>query len=85
MLAGRNSRGPASRSALPCSPVTLELVKPALPYLPEYRAALETGWSADNVRGADAAREELAKIVADPLHSQEFKQEIGLDHYEGRG
>jgi hypothetical protein len=46
--------------------MTLELVKPALPYLAEYRAALETGWSADNVRGADAAREELAKIVADP-------------------
>jgi hypothetical protein len=44
--------------------MTLELVKPALPYLPEYRAALETGWSADNVRGVDAAREELAKIVA---------------------
>jgi predicted acetyltransferase len=46
--------------------MTLELVKPALLYLPEYRAALETGWSADNVRGADAACEELAKIVADP-------------------
>ena len=35
-------------------------IQPSIPYL------LETGWSADNVRGADAAREELAEIVADP-------------------
>jgi len=46
--------------------VTLQLVKPALEFLPEYKAALERGWSADNVRGNVAAREELQKIATDP-------------------
>jgi predicted acetyltransferase len=45
----------------------LELVKPALEFLPEYKAALEGGWSPDNVRGAAAAREELKKIATDPV------------------
>jgi len=44
----------------------LELVTPALEYLPEYKAALERGWSPDNVRGDAAAREELEKIARDP-------------------
>ncbi len=44
----------------------LQLVKPALEFLPEYKAALERGWSADNVREDVAAREELQKIAADP-------------------
>jgi predicted acetyltransferase/GNAT superfamily N-acetyltransferase len=44
----------------------LRLVKPALEFLPEYKAALERGWSADNVRGDVAAREELQKIATDP-------------------
>ena len=43
----------------------LRLVRPSQAELPQYRAALERGWSADNVRLADAAREELAKIAAD--------------------
>jgi predicted acetyltransferase len=43
-----------------------ELVKPALEFLPEYKAALERDWSPDNVRGAAAAREELEKIATDP-------------------
>lgn len=30
-----------------------------------YRAALQRGWSADNLRGAAAAREELERIAAD--------------------
>jgi predicted acetyltransferase/ribosomal protein S18 acetylase RimI-like enzyme len=47
-------------------PVTLELVKPSLAFLPEYKAALERGWSPDNVRQADAIREELEKIADDP-------------------
>jgi predicted acetyltransferase len=46
--------------------VTFQLVKPALAYLPEYKAALERGWSFDNMRGAAAVTEELAKIAADP-------------------
>lgn len=39
---------------------------PAPPYLPGYVAALERGWSSDNVHGEAAAREELALIAADP-------------------
>lgn len=41
------------------------LVVPALPYLPGYRAALEDGWSPDNVNGAAAARRELDWIAND--------------------
>jgi predicted acetyltransferase/GNAT superfamily N-acetyltransferase len=46
--------------------MTLQLVKPALEFLPEYKAALERGWSPDNVRGDVAAREELQRIATDP-------------------
>lgn len=42
------------------------LVWPALDHLPSYRAALERGWSADNLRGPAAAKEELERIAADP-------------------
>jgi predicted acetyltransferase len=45
----------------------IELVEPAAAYLPEYIAALRRGWSADHLRGAEAAREELAMIAADPV------------------
>jgi predicted acetyltransferase len=44
----------------------MELVWPSHQYLSSYVVALERGWSADNVRGVLAAREELAKIGADP-------------------
>jgi predicted acetyltransferase len=44
----------------------MKLVWPTQQYLPHYVAALERGWSADTTR-ADAAREELAKIAADPV------------------
>lgn len=43
----------------------LRLVRPAAEHLPQYVAALESGWSADNIRLAVAAAEELAKIKAD--------------------
>ncbi|MEJ6022221.1 GNAT family N-acetyltransferase [Ramlibacter sp. PS4R-6] len=43
----------------------MQLVSPSLEYLGSYVAALERGWSADNLRGEVAAREELAKINAD--------------------
>lgn len=44
----------------------MQLVWPSSTYLPGYVAALRRGWSADNVRGEAAAREELAKIDKDP-------------------
>ena len=42
----------------------MQLVWPSSDHLPGYVAALERGWSADNVRGEVAAREELAQINA---------------------
>jgi predicted acetyltransferase len=53
-------------SATMSSAGPLELVLPAMGYLPGYVAALERGWSPDNVRGAVAAREELEQIRRDP-------------------
>ena len=44
----------------------MKLVWPTYEYLPDYRAALAAGWSADNVRGAVAAAEELERLDADP-------------------
>ncbi|MDE3054528.1 MAG: GNAT family N-acetyltransferase [Gemmatimonadota bacterium] len=44
----------------------MKLVTPALEHVPSYAAALERGWSADNVRGAAAGAEELARLRADP-------------------
>ncbi len=43
----------------------MKLVWPSLEYLPSYIAALERGWSPDNVRGQIAAGEELVRIAAD--------------------
>ncbi len=43
----------------------MELVTPALEHLPSYAEALGRGWSPDNVRGAAAAVDELARIRAD--------------------
>jgi predicted acetyltransferase len=43
----------------------MHLVWPSAEYLPSYTAALERGWSADNVRGQVAAQEELDKIRVD--------------------
>jgi predicted acetyltransferase len=44
---------------------SVRLVWPSLEYLPSYVAALERGWSPDNVRGQIAAQEELARIAVD--------------------
>lgn len=49
------------------SGANMHLVWPAQEYLPSYRAALQRGWSADNVRGQIAAQEELDKINEDAL------------------
>jgi len=45
----------------------IEIVKPALEHLPSYKAALESGWSPDNVRLLEATREQLAAIEEDPV------------------
>jgi predicted acetyltransferase len=44
----------------------MRLVWPAWEFLPAYVAALERGWSPDNLRGTEAAQDELARIAADP-------------------
>jgi predicted acetyltransferase len=44
---------------------TMALVWPRLEHLGSYVAALERGWSPDNVRGRAAAQEELARIAVD--------------------
>jgi predicted acetyltransferase len=44
----------------------MELVWPARQYLPSYVAALERGYSPDNLRGRVAALEQLDRIAADP-------------------
>ena len=43
----------------------MQLVRPGPEHLTSYVAALERGWSADNERGVEAAREELSRIEAD--------------------
>ena len=43
----------------------MELVTPSLAQLDSYVAALRRGWSPDNVRGAAAAQEQLARIEQD--------------------
>lgn len=43
----------------------MKLVWPAQEYLPSYVAALERGWSPDNLRGQAAVREELDRIASD--------------------
>jgi predicted acetyltransferase len=58
----------------------LRLVVPSRRHLAGYVAALERGWSADNVRGEAAAREELQKIAAD---AKAFL--AGLDDRDARG
>jgi predicted acetyltransferase len=44
----------------------MELVRPALRHLASYQAALERGWSPDNIRREAATRDELAEIAKDP-------------------
>jgi predicted acetyltransferase len=58
----------------------MQLVRPAHEHLDSYVAALERGWSYDNVRGAVAAREELEQIRA---NAEAFL--VALEDPEGRG
>lgn len=45
----------------------MQLVPPDPGHPASYVAGLERGWSADNERGVDATREELARIQADAV------------------
>jgi len=59
----------------------MQLVRPAVEHLPSYVSALKRGWSADNVRGAEAAMEELGKIAENSeafLASLEDREAKGL-------
>jgi predicted acetyltransferase len=58
----------------------MQLVRPGLEYLSGYVAALERGWSPDNERGVNAAREELARIHADAAAFLET-----MEDREGKG
>ena len=58
----------------------MQLVRPEALHLASYVAALERGWSADNVRGAVAAQEELGRIADDPasfLAAMEDREAVG--------
>jgi predicted acetyltransferase len=58
----------------------MELIRPRAEHLASYVAALESGWSADNVRGAPAAVEELERLRADPerfIALQEDREALG--------
>ena len=61
-------------------PDTLRLIKPDLPALPGYRAALERGWSPDNVGLEKTIARELAAIQTD---ASAFV--AGLDDPQARG
>ena len=43
----------------------MQILRPTIKELPSYKAALEQGWSPDNLRGTVAAREMLARLEAD--------------------
>jgi predicted acetyltransferase len=60
--------------------MTFRPVKPSLKFLPEYKAALERGWSPDNIRKTAAIGVELEKIAADPAAFVE-----ALDDPEAKG
>ena len=58
----------------------MRLVRPGPEHLASYVEALTRGWSPDNVRGADAARDELQAIAADAaafLESLEDREATG--------
>jgi len=44
----------------------MQLVWPTLEHLPSYKAALERGWSSDNLRSEESRAEELDRIRNDP-------------------
>src|SRR4051812_22617611 len=76
---GRQSASSAKGPRLKRSSVEIQLVWPNEEHLDEYVAALERGWSPDNLR-QQAAQEELARIASDP----EGFLALQVDH-EGAG
>ena len=50
--------------------IAMELVRPTLAHLEGYRAALERGWSSDNIRREAATREDLAGFRWQPGTSE---------------
>lgn len=58
----------------------MQLVVPSLSHLDAYSDALKRGWSPDNIRLEAAAREQLARIAADPEAFIAL-----LDDREGKG
>jgi predicted acetyltransferase len=58
----------------------MNLVRPAQEHVASYVAALERGWSADNIRGAAAAAEDLQRIAADVAAFL-----AGMDDRDGKG
>ena len=60
--------------------MTMRLVRPSREHLASYAAALERGWSSDNVRGSERTREELQQIATD---ADAFL--AGLDDREAKG
>jgi predicted acetyltransferase len=58
-------RAIASLNDRKMTPKPMTLVWPSREYLPGYIAALERGWSPDNLLGEAASREELQRIAAD--------------------
>ena len=58
----------------------MHVVRPAAEHLPSYVAALQRGWSPDNIRGADATREQLELIEAG---AEAFL--AGLEDLEAKG
>jgi predicted acetyltransferase len=59
---------------------SVHLVWPSTEFLPSYVAALQRGWSADNIRGMEAAEEELASIARDQaafLRSMVDREAVG--------
>lgn len=58
----------------------MHLVRPTHAHLGAYTAALQRGWSPDNIRGAAAARDELTRIAAD---ADDFL--AWMDDVEARG
>lgn len=53
----------------------MQLVKPALDHLPSYLAALQSGWSPDNVR-AERALEEIGEIERDALAFLDSREDL---------
>ncbi len=60
------SCAPTAQTPMPAvTAQPLRLIRPDRAALPAYVDALQRGWSADNIRGAAAAEEELAAIATD--------------------